>query len=135
MRLWEANHSYYCSESNFYSRDPHTKWDMWSSFVEEFGNSDLDYNLVFRWDWYEGDDWGAGEYNGDDYYRNGRLLMFFIMQRKGIFACHEISVCRADEPSVITFLKPRLAYLRDLWAPLDSAAGIPVHTVGGDDVG
>lgn len=132
MHLWEANHSYYCSESNYYSRDCHTRWDMWSSFLEEFGDSDLDYNLVFRWDWHEGEDWGAGKYNGDDYYRNGRLLMFFIMQRKGIFACHEISVCRADEPAVIEFLRPRLAYLRDLWTPLDSASGIPVQ--GGEDV-
>jgi hypothetical protein len=29
-----------------------------------------------------------------------------------------VEVCRADEPEVIKFLKPRMKYLFDLWMPL-----------------
>ncbi len=118
MHLWEADHSYYCSEANYYSREPHTQHATWHSFASLFAASDLDMNMVFRFDWYEGEDWGATPFNGDVNYRNGRLMMFFMMQRKGIYACHEISVCRADEPAVIEFLRPRWDYMRELWQPL-----------------
>ena len=120
MHLWEADHPYYCSESNFYSTEPYTKHETWPAFLANFKGSDVDLNLIFRFDWYEGEDWGAGEFNGDPYYRNGKLQIFFVFQRKGIFACHEVSVCRADEPSVIEFLKPRWKHMRELWAPLST---------------
>lgn len=116
--LWEVEHSYYCAESNFYSNEPYTKHDTWHSFVSAFAESDLDMNMVFRFDWREHKDDGAAPFNGDIYYRNGVLQMFFVFQRKGIFACHEISVCRADEPAVIEFLRPRWEYMRELWQPV-----------------
>lgn len=122
MNLWEANHSYYCSESNYYSSEPYAKHGTWHSFSSTFAESDLDMNMVFRFDWYEGEDWGAAPFNGDPYYRNGRLLIFFVFQRKGIFACHEISVCRADEPAVVEFLRKRWVYMKELWQPISDAA-------------
>lgn len=118
MHLWEVDHPYYYSESNYYSNEPYHKHETWPNFLANFKDSDLDMNLIFRFDWREGDGWDAGEFNGDPYYRNGRLMIYFVFQRKGIFSCHEISVCRADEPSVIEFLKPRWARMRDLWQPL-----------------
>src|SRR4051812_18834833 len=95
--LWEADHAYYCSESNYYAPgndQPYTAYKTWQAFAEAEAGSDLDYNLVFRWDWREGDDWGAGVYTGDDYYRNGKLLIFFMGQRKGLFRWAEVQVCR-----------------------------------------
>jgi hypothetical protein len=116
--LWEADHSYYCNEGNYYSGECGTEWKSWAEFLAEFGASDMDYNLVFRWDWKEGEDEGATTFNGDVNYRNGRLLIFFMGQRKGLFFWHDIQVCRADEPAVIEFLRPRLAHLISLWEPL-----------------
>lgn len=118
MRLWEAKHDYYCNEGNYFSNDCGLKFKSFAEFMGEFGDSDMDYNLVFRWDWNEGDDYGASEYNGDDYYRNGKLLIFIMGQRKGLFNWCEIEVCRADEAAVIDFLRPRLAKLMSLWSPL-----------------
>lgn len=118
MHLWEANHPYYCSESNYYSNEPYTKHDTWPNFLAEFKNSDTDLNMIFRFDWKEDDEDGKNTFNGDPYYRNGTLQIFFVFQRKGIFACHEISVCRADEPSVIEFLTPRWKYMQALWEPI-----------------
>lgn len=117
MHLWEVKHSYYCSESNFYSSEPYNRYGSWPEFVSGMGAADLDMNLVFRWDWTEGDD-EASNFNGDPYYRNGTLQLFYMVQRKGIFSCHEVSVCRADEPAVIAFLKPRWEHMRALWEPV-----------------
>lgn len=110
--LWEVKHPYYCSESNFYSREPYTRWGTWPEFRAAYEDADMDMNMVFRFDWHE------NEAHADVYYRNGNLQMFFMSQRKGIFACHEISVCRADEASVIEFLRPRWEYMKALWQPL-----------------
>jgi len=121
MHLWEVNHPYYCNESNFYAPgndQPTQRYKRWSEFLVGEGEADLDMNLVFRWDWQEGEDYGAGEYNGDDNYRNGKLLIFFMGQRKGLYRWAEIEVCRADEPSVLGYLRPRWEYMRKLWEPL-----------------
>lgn len=116
--LWEASHSYYCSESNYFSNECNFQFKSWQDFLEEMGGSDFDYNLVFRWDWKERNDKGEPNFTGDVNYRNGNLQLFFMQQRKGKFVCCEVEVCRADEPAVIAFLAPRWAYLRDLWTPI-----------------
>lgn len=122
--LWEVEHPYYCNESGyFHTQEKHkTIWEFssWAEYAAEMGDSDLDYNLLFRWDWREGGDNedGSSEFNGDVNYRNGRLYLFVMHQRKGYKSTGVVEVCRADEPAVIEFLRPRLAYLMNLWAPL-----------------
>jgi hypothetical protein len=120
--LWEVDHPYYCSESNYYKAGLCDHHKTLASFIEEFGDSDMDLNLVFRFDWKEGEDSGAIEYNGDDYYRNGLLQIFFMGQRKGLYFCHEIEVCRADEPAVLAFLQPRFEKMLQLWEPFSVSA-------------
>lgn len=124
--LWEVKHPYYCSESNFYSHDPYCRHDSWADFAKTMAKSDPELNLLFRWDWqspHEDDDsenqiqWG-----GDENYRDCTVQLFFVMQRKGIFACHEVSVCRADEPAVRAWLTGRLPHLLALWAPIAADA-------------
>lgn len=117
-RLWEVKHPYYCNLGNYYSNDCGSEYKSWDEFLAEEGDSDFDYNLLFRFDWKEGEDWGAGEYTGDDYYRNGRLELFWMGQRKGAYRFTTVEVCRADEAYVIDFLKPRWDYMRALWEPL-----------------
>lgn len=116
--LWEVDHSYYCNLGNYFSNDCFAEYKSWAEFIAEEGDSDMDYNLVFRWDWHEGEDHDAGEYNGDDNYRNGKFYVFWMGQRKGLYRYSEVEVCRADEPAIIEWLKPRLAHLVSLWLPL-----------------
>lgn len=120
--LWSVEHPYYCNEGNYYApgRDqPTARYRSWAEFIEAEGNSDPDYNLLFRWDWRESEDWGHGvAFTGDENYRNGVLLLFWMGQRKGLYRWTEVEVCRADEPAVREFLRQRLDYLMRLWAPL-----------------
>lgn len=119
MHLWEVDHDYYCSESNYYQNGTGEKFATWSDFVRGYGDSDLDMNLVFRWDWklpYDDDE--NQILHPDPYYRDGNLMIFFMGQRKGRFWCVQVQVCQADEPEVIKFLQPRLDHLVKLWRPL-----------------
>lgn len=120
-RLWEVDHPYYCAEGNYFARgpaeQPTTSFKTWAEFVEAQGDAQMDYNLLFRWDWREGEGWELPPFNGDVYYRNGRLMLFFMGQRKGLYRWVTIEVCRADEPAIRDWLRPRFAYLLTLWAP------------------
>ena len=116
--LWETKHPYYACEGNYYKNGLHECHATLDSFLAEFDDSDMDYNHVYRWDWLEGQDYGAGEYTGDDYYRNGVLKVFFVGQRKALHFSHEVSVCRADEARVREFLAPRFEHLLSMWTPL-----------------
>lgn len=113
--LWECEHSYYCTESNYFSnKDISQKFSSFSDFLEEWGTSDMDYNLIFRWDWEE-----DVERKKDDNYRSAILRVYFMIQRKGYFICCDIQVCRNDEKEIIDFLKPRFEHLTKLWSPFD----------------
>jgi hypothetical protein len=130
--LWEVDHSYYCNLSNYYatSRDKGCReYGSFADFLAEEGDADMDYNLVFRWDWKEGDpDDNYGEmplpYTGDDNYRNGKLYLFIMQQRKGLYEWIEVEVCRADEPAVIAYLASRWEHMKKLWEPL-AVASLP----------
>jgi len=117
--LWEVKHAYYCSESN----DCTQEFKSWEDFEADAGEEDLDYNLIFRFDWQEpeGEDGEPKKTHrgvADVNYRNAELKLFYIGQREGLFRYVQIDVCRADEPKIIDFLNPRLAYMMKLWAPL-----------------
>ncbi len=123
--LWECGHAYYCNEGNYFARgdqQPYCHYKSFADFLEEEGDSDFDYNLLFRFDWIEEDGNGKPTFKGDNNYRNGVLKLFWIGQRKGLYRWTTIEVCRADEPDVIEFLKPRLQYLMGLWEPLSPGA-------------
>jgi hypothetical protein len=113
--LWECKHSYYCEES-----DKTLEFKSFAAFLSKEGDADKDYNLLFRWDWAEEDGDGDNQcaYNGDDYCRNGKLSLFFMGQRKGLYRSVVVEVCRADEASVIKYLTPRWQHMQELWAPL-----------------
>ena len=125
QHLWEVKHPYYCNKGNFYARESvASEYGTFAEFMAEQGTSDFDLNLLFRWDWEQsGDDDGEPlPFQGDNYYRDGTLLLFWMGQRKGLYRYSRVAVCRADEPAVIAFLQPRLDYLASLWAPLTIGA-------------
>jgi hypothetical protein len=120
--LWEAKHDYYCAEGNYYApgnQQPFLEHESFDDFLSEESDADLDMNLVFRWDWHEGTDYDLPEFNGDENQRNGKLFIFFMGQRKGLYRWAEVDVCRADEPKVIEYLMPRYRHLMKLWTPLN----------------
>ena len=117
--LWEVEHPYYCNEGNYFANEScESYFKTIDGFLSGNMNSDFDMNLVFRWDWVEENDEGESDYNGDDYYRNGLLKIFWLGQRKGLYRWSIIEVCRADEEKVISFLMPRLEHLMNMWQPL-----------------
>ncbi|MBK9497393.1 MAG: hypothetical protein IPO08_23305 [Xanthomonadales bacterium] len=119
--LWEADHSYYCNEGNYFANDTcEAYYKSFADFIAAEGDIDPDYNLLFRWDWIEGDGEGEPNFNGDNNYRNGKLKLFWMGQRKGLYRWSIVEVCRNDEASVIEFLRPRMQHLVSLWEPLAS---------------
>lgn len=112
--LWEIEHPYYCNEGNWCTNEAHDHHKSWADFETEYSDADFDMNLVFRFDWREGE-WGGSAFNGDANYRNGYLQIFWMGQRKGLYRYSTVEVCRADEPAVIAFLKPRWEHMVKLW--------------------
>lgn len=111
-----VNHEYYCSDSNYYSNDASYQYGTWSEFYKEFKDSNLDYNLVFRWDVHcitEDDTENENEIGGY------RMEVFFMQQRKGKFVPIQIhKVTDNNVPEILEFLNKRKDYLFKLWNPL-----------------
>lgn len=115
-KLWEINHPYYCSESNYFAPpgDCSMHYKSWNDFYEENGDADDDYNLIFRFDW-EKDEEVSDKY--DDNYRDSILKIFYLGQRKGIYRWVTVEVCNADEPIIREWLKGKWEHMKKLWEP------------------
>lgn len=122
MKLHEIGHPYHCSRGNYYARgdqQPTSHYKSWADFMSEEGDSDMDYNLVFRWDWTIRDGKGEDvEPNPDPNYRDGELQVCFMVQRKGLYRWVTIEVCGADDEAVRSWLQGRLDHLMRCWAPI-----------------
>lgn len=114
--LWESNHSYYCTESNYYSNESHTtEFKSFKDFLDEWGDADMDYNLLFRWDWKIDEDISKNE---DENYRSSTLKIYFMMQKKGYINSCFIQVCKNDEKQIKEYLKKSWDHLKELWNPI-----------------
>jgi len=134
--LWEINHPYYSSESNYYcnaANHPGSDYGSWQEFFEAEGDNDKDLNLLFRWDWDPNEylDVPFGVTREDeiavrreyadrfgDRDHAWTLKLFFISQRKGIYRPVTVQVCKADEPAVREFLQGYADHLRAVWEPI-----------------
>lgn len=131
-RLWEVKHPYYCSDSNYYvggapqridtfgfHRDfqpfDHFEYDSWDAF-EEWKDSDMDYNLVFRWDWKIAD---PDDYDEDEEVPQEIFSIYVMMQRKGRFVILSFPAKREEEPEIREWLKPRWEHMKLLWEPFE----------------
>lgn len=106
--LWEIEHDYCCSESNYFSRNHTYPYSSWEEFLKENGRYDLDLNLLFRWDW-------VIPSEDNEVLENEILWLFVMQQRKGLFVVYQISVKRKDEESVKAYLRPRWEKMKSLW--------------------
>lgn len=103
-------HDYYCSESNYYSNEPACTWRNWEEFYKEYGDADVDMNLIFRWDAHHDEDLGH------DY-----MEIFMIHQRKGIFAPHYISlISESNFNEIIQMLNVHYEKLKSIWSPMSN---------------
>lgn len=118
MRLWQANHPYYCSDTNFRTLDNTGEWASWQEFHEGWGQSDEDMNLVFRWDWKKAD---PDDYDPDEEVPGDKLYVFIMLQRKGDFWAHIIDITDDDEPAVREWLTGRARTITAIWAPISLA--------------
>ena len=111
-RLWEIDHPYYCAEGDFFKNGQHTVFTSWREFTDEtvFVTGDRDLNLLFRWDWCKP---GHHDWDGDEC-----LLLFFVIQRKGLNCSVQITVTEADEPAVRAFLTECAEAMRATWEPI-----------------
>lgn len=59
--LWDFDHPYYMSAGAWNMREEtHNEYESWAGFLENWGDGDLDYNLLIRWDWMVGkEDWSG----------------------------------------------------------------------------
>lgn len=121
MKLQKTNHSYYCSNSNYYvgghENFGRSDYETWNEFKEEWlssdGSIDDDYNHLFRFDIEEDED--------ENEIPNGKysLSLYFILQRKGIFRPVFISsITEKDMPEIKDFLSKRWDYLKRQWIEL-----------------
>jgi hypothetical protein len=108
--LWEVDHDYYCTDDNYYARNLE-EVDSWQEFVIENADLDMDWNLLFRWDWRDST-------NPDYEIDNDELHLYFMAQRKGRFFAIVVKVSKEDESEISKWLTPRLQYLIKLWQPL-----------------
>lgn len=110
-----VDHNYYCSTNNFYSNDPGGVWDSWAEFWAEYHDAEPDSNLCFRWDLEKSEDF-------EDEPTPGTYVMqvFFIHQRKGIFAPHVIKgITEEDTPQILEFLERSAKELKSIWQPIN----------------
>jgi hypothetical protein len=108
--LWEAHHPYYCNEGNYYAPgmdQPFQEYESWADFIDEEGDGDMDYNLLFRFDWEKKSD--------DNEQEHDLLKLFWMGQRKGLYRWTTIQITDDDEPAVKEWLTIRWQYLMRLW--------------------
>lgn len=113
-QLAEANHPYYCSESNYYDNDAAMHFGTATEFLDCFESCDIDLNLCFRWDVRENmndsDTAGIGTYNAE---------VFIMLQRKGIFKpCSISSIGEHEVPRFVEYLQKHHETLLRMWSPI-----------------
>lgn len=115
VHLWEIEHPYYCETSRWCEHQGSNQFESWAEFTETtFFDGDRNQNLLIRWDWNVREDYDCT--NGGQSVHE--LLLFFVLQRKPIFASNTVIVTPEDEPAVSAWLTECAAALVATWAPL-----------------
>lgn len=121
MHLWEIDHPYYCSESNFTARDRRVDFASWAEFTTGgWVDNDPDLNLLFRWDWVSPSREPDTDLRADE---PDKLWLFFMLQRKGDFWVMSVTLTDEDEPAVRAWLAERAKTIVAIWEPLLTEPG------------
>jgi hypothetical protein len=114
--LWDIKHPYYMNPGNYFSNDCYFEFDSLSDFKEEWGDVDIDYNWVVRWDWIvddndeDEDGWVPPEQRGGDD-ASGTLRLQIVGQRKSRLLTCFVRVARTDEQDVRDYLEKYASYM------------------------
>lgn len=121
--LFETDHPYYANQGNYYSNECHFTADSWEDFLSEMGETDLDMNLLYRWDWERPD---PLNYEDGEEMPNESLRLFYVGQRKAYLYSYEVfNVTREQEPEIRSWLTVRAERMRQIWEPLlDSSKAV-----------
>jgi len=104
--LWQHEHPYYMCEGNYYTGDSMFKFDSWEDFIDEWGDADIDYNRIHRWDFSDLDDSDSVD----------KINFYYVTQRKaGVLSCHVSVDRKRDEEKIRKFLKPHAKLNKKLW--------------------
>lgn len=114
-----VDHSYYCSGSE------HREFNSWDDFISEWDNADMDYNCLFRWDW-----WGNEHcekppvidvIDGESFEKPVHILkIIYIIQRKGYIIENTVYVTEDDAPRIKKWLEPHWENMKKLWEPFSN---------------
>lgn len=124
LELKETNHSYYCSETNYYVKQSKNygrcDYDTWDEFkqvwLNEDSSIDCDYNLCFRYDIKQKRDIEISEV-----VESYELWLFFVLQRKGIYRPVVIrNITKDDMVQLETFLNLQWKYIKNQWQEINS---------------
>jgi hypothetical protein len=106
-RLADYNHHYECSNINCHSPKTKLTYKTFDEFYSDFVDSEINFNLIFRWDVKRRDD-------GSCY-----CDLFMIQQRHGVFLpIHIKCLTEIEEARLQNYLKQHWQYLKDIWAPI-----------------
>lgn len=119
-KLYDLDHPYYCESGSYWfgKEDYHHNYSSAKEFLELFGSSDADLNLVFRWDW---GGLGSPDVTELDENKTSKFRVWWIVQRKGFMVSAEFPVTKDDEPMLKEWLKKRWDKLVELWAPVSNS--------------
>ena len=117
LRYYVDKHPYYMNETNYLAdgsiNHGQMLFDTVEDFLAEWGDSDLDYNAVFRWDIKEKrdeDDKPLGTYS---------MQIAMILQRKGHLIINIIGeVTEESLEPIVTWLQGRYGYIKRIWEPI-----------------
>jgi hypothetical protein len=108
--MTSSKHDYYCEYQNYLDSKGvmHKKYDSIEGFLLDWGDADMNFNLLFRWD-IEEDEKGVITFSA-----------FFMQQRKGNYFSTETVVTKSDEQKIKEYLVPRWEHLCKLWSPVSN---------------
>jgi len=113
LKQLAIDHPYYCHSTNYTNNDARMDFDTMSDFLEEFGDADVDMNLVFRFDVIEKTD------EDDEPLGLFKAEVFIMQQRKGNFVPCVIKSIMGDEVGpFVLYLEKHHQRLMEMWAPL-----------------
>jgi len=111
LELKDYDHPYYAEDSNYYSDEAGENFDTASEFLNQYENSDIDMNQVFRWDisqiGEEKNRWSA--------------QIIIIGQRKGLY--RPIQIMKIDESELVrmsAYLSKHWENMLKLWNPISN---------------
>lgn len=114
LLLSETDHPYYGPETHL------REYKSWTAFNDEWCVSDVDLNLIWRWDWQRDPD--------DPDQSTFTLRICMVHPRHSRFSTHDVIVTIDDEPAVRMFLDRHWQTIKAIWAPF-TADGAPTDEI------